>query len=315
MGEGRPAGRDHRSVKPLAKEQPLRLVVGFSPGSASDRIAKAIAGPLAERLGRPVHIELRPGSNGADAAQEVAASVADGQTLFVATLGTHALAPHLAARLSYDPLADFAPVSLLARAPLLLACHPSVPAGSTRELIDLARARPRELSYATSAIGGAPHLAAELFQAMAEIEMRHVRFDRTEALYQELEAGSVSLSFNNMMSMLPRCRDGVLRPLGITTSERSEVAPDLPAIAEAGLPGYDVANWLGVVAPKHTPPAVLRELATAMSDAVQCVAVAGPFRAAGVTPCGSTAEEFGRFMAAEIERWKPLVMRFKQAKV
>jgi tripartite-type tricarboxylate transporter receptor subunit TctC len=290
----------------------VRLVLGFSPGSASDQIARVIAAPLAERLGKPLRIELRPGRNGADAAREVAASVADGHTLFVATLGTHALAPHLASRLSYDPLGDFAPVSLLVKAPLVLACHPSVPAVSTRELIDLARACPRTLSYATSAIGGAPHLAAELFQEMAGIEMRHVRFDHTERLYRNLEAGRVCLSFNNVMSMLARCRSGILRPLAITTAARCEAEPALPTVAQSGgLPGYEVTNWLGIVAPKATPPDALVELSAAISDTLRCDAVSTPLADAGVVPCGTTPEEFGQFISAEIERWKPIVARFR----
>lgn len=291
--------------------RPVRLVLGFSPGSASDQIARAIAAPLAGRLGKPLRIELRPGRSGADAAREVAESAADGHTLFLATLGTHALAPHLASRLPYDPLGDFAPVSLLVKAPLVLACHPSIPAVSARELIDLARTRPRTLSYATSAIGGAPHLAAELFQDMAGIEMRHVCFDHTERLYRDLEAGGVCLSFNNMMSMLPRCRSGVLRPLAITTAGRCEAAPALPTVAESGLPGYDVANWLGIVAPKATPPDALAGLSAAISDTLRCDAVSTLLAAAGVMPCGTTPEEFGRFLSAEIERWRPIAARFR----
>ena len=311
MGQGSRAGAHLGGIKPSSRQRPLRLLLGFSPGSASDQIARVIAGPLAERLGKPVHIELRPGNNGADAASEVAASAADGHTLFVATLGTHALAPHLDARLSYDPLSDFTPVSLLSRAPLLLACHPSVAAGSIRELIELARARPRELTYATSAIAGAPHLAAELFQEMAGVEMRHARYDRTDELYRELESGRVSLSFNNMMSMLPRCRGRALRPLGISAAERSGAAPDLPTIAESGLPGYEVSNWLGIVAPKSTSPGTVTELNLAVCDAMRSAAVLRPLRAAGVIPCASTPEEFGQFMSAEISRWKPIVKRFR----
>lgn len=293
------------------RRRPVRLVLGFSPGSASDQVARLIAGPLAERIGKPVRIERRPGRNGAVAASEVAAGAADGHTLFVATLGTHALAPHLDPRLSYDPLVDFAPVSLLSRAPMLLACHPAVAAGSARELIELARARPRELAYATSATGGAPHLAAELFQEMAGVEMRHARYDHTERLYEELESGLVSLSFNNIMSMLPRCRAGTLRPLGISALERSEAAPDLPTIAESGLPGYEVSNWLGIVAPKATPPATLAELSAAVRDVMRSEAVVRPLHAAGVAPCGSSPEEFRRFMLGEIRRWGPIVARFR----
>ena len=293
--------------------RPLRLLLGFSPGSASDQVARIVAQPLAELLGRAVHVELRPGRNGADAAREAAASAPDGSTLFVATLGTHALAPHLGQPLPYDPIGDFAPVSLLSRAPMLLACHSAVPATSVRELIALARSRPLELAYATSAIGGAPHLAAEVFQAMAGIEMRHARYDHTEELYADLETGAVTLSFNNIMSMLPRCRGSALRPLGVSSAERTAVAPDVPTIAESGLTGYEVSNWLGLVAPKATPPTVVEELSAAVRDALRSDVVARPLGAAGVVPSGSSPDEFGRFMLAEIRRWQPIVARFRHA--
>lgn len=295
-----------------SKQRPVRLVLGFSSGSASDRIARAIVEPFAQSLGKRVEIELRPGNNGVDAAREVATSPADGGTLFVATLGTHALTPCLVQRLSYDPLADFAPVSLLAQSPMLLACHHSIAADSTRALIALARAHPGKLTYATSAIGGAPHLAAELFQAMAQIEMRHVRYERTEELYRDLEVGRVALSFNNMMSMLPRCRAGTLRALAVSSSQRNPAVPELPTIAEAGLPGYEVTNWLGIVAPKATPETSVKALNAGLCAAVNSEAVLRKFEAAGVSACASTPEEFARYIGAEIERWRPIVARFRR---
>ncbi|MFH1705037.1 MAG: tripartite tricarboxylate transporter substrate-binding protein [Patescibacteria group bacterium] len=293
------------------KMQPVRLVLGFSPGSASEQIARAIAPAWSKCLGRSIEIELRPGDNGVRAACFVAKSAADGQTVFMATLGTHVLAYHLASKAQYDPLQDFAPVSLIAHAPLLLACHPSLPAGSTAELIDLAGRNPGELTYATSAIGGAPHLAAELFQAMAGIQLSHVRYDETEKLYDDLEAGAVSLSFNNIMSMLPRCKRRALRALAVTGSSRSAAAPDLPTIAEAALPGYAVSNWLGIVAPRTTPHAVVYGMAETIATAVHSDNVARSLESAGVTPCGSTPDAFAKFMAKEIIRWGPVVARFR----
>src|SRR5205085_950469 len=172
---------------------------------------------LAEQLGAAVTIELKPGHNGIPAAREVAASEPDGATLFMATLGTHAIAPYLSTDPEYDPLRDFTCISLVSRSPMLLACHPSVGVTSVAELIE--RARVSELTYATSAIGGAPHLAAELFQQLAGVTMRHMRYDQTEMLYRDLEAGRVALSFNNIISMLPRCRAGKLCALGVSSSE------------------------------------------------------------------------------------------------
>jgi tripartite-type tricarboxylate transporter receptor subunit TctC len=292
----------------------IRLIVGFSRGSASDEIARALVPQLSRELGQSVDIELRPGNNGAPAAHEVAKAAADGRTLFMATLGTHALAPHLSDNLPYDPLLDFAPVSLIATAPLVLACHPSLRVSNARELIEQARERPRSLTYATSAIGGAPHLAAELFQSMSGIEMQHVRYERTEQLYEDLETGRISLSFNNIMSMLPRCRAGKLTAIGVTSAQRTAAAPTLSTIAESALPGYEVSNWLGIVAPKGTPGQILNDLRAATASTLRSSDVEHAFLAAGVTPATASIE-FADFIAAEMRRWAPVVNRFRDTGV
>ena len=233
----------------------------------------------------------------------------------MATLGTHAFAPHLDRDLPYDPLRHFSPVSLVASAPLVLACHPSLGVASARELIELARTQPGSLTYGTSAIGGAPHLAAALFESAAGIEMQHVRYDHTERLYDDLEAGRISLSFNNMMSMLPRCRSGALRALAVTSARRSEACEDLPTLAESGLPGYEVSNWVGIVAPKSTPEGRVQELSRAIAAALKESTLAEAFRATGVTPRGSTSSEFTDFIATELRRWAPVVARFRETSV
>lgn len=288
----------------------IRLVLGFSPGSASDQIARAIAPALSRELGAPIDIELMPGNNGSDAARMVATAAADARTLFMATLGTHALAPLLDRHLPYDAQHDFAPVSLVASAPLVLGCHPALGVRNAGELIEAARHAPRELTYGTSALGGAPHLAAELFQSIAGIELRHVRYDETERLYADVEAGVIALTFNNMMSMLPRCRAGLIRALAVTSARRSAAAGDLPSIAE-GLPGYDMSNWLGIVAPRATPAPVVAELSRAISAAVHSAEVAAAFKAAGVTPVGGMPATLAEHIAAELRRWRPVVARFR----
>jgi tripartite-type tricarboxylate transporter receptor subunit TctC len=308
-------GESRQGVRSVGRLNPIRLVLGFSPGSASDQIARAIAPALSRALSVSIDIELRPGRNGAEAAAHVAAAAGDGRTLFMATLGTHALAPHLDAALPYDPVHHFTPVSLVATAPLVLACPPSLGISQARELIDLARAKPRTLGYGTSAVGGAPHLAAELFQDMAGVEMRHVRFDRTEELYQDLEAGRIALSFNNMMSMLPRCRDGRLRALGVTSAKRNAAAPDIPALGERALPGYDVSNWVGIVAPRAMPREVADELAAAIGAALGDGTVRDAFTSAGVAPGAGTPDQFAEFIATEIARWGPVVARFRAVTV
>ena len=287
----------------------VRLVLGFSPGSFSDRIARIISGPLADALGRQVTIELRPGHNGVPAACDVAASVPDGSVLFMATLGTHALAPNLPGIPPYDPLRDFACVSLVAKSPMLLACNTTLAIGSIAELIEHARAEDYPLTYATSAVGGAPHLAAELFQEISGITLQHVRYDETERLYLDLEAGAVAVSFNNLISMLPRCRRGSLRALAVSSADRIAAAPDIPTIAESGVPGYEVTNWVGIVAPPAMDPALLAELGNAVSAAVESDAVSSVLRADGVVPCGGAPEVFASFMAAELKRWRSIAAR------
>ncbi len=286
----------------------LRLIVGFSPGSASDDIANLIAAPLGARLGRAVNIERIAGNSGTRGAHAAARCAPDGNTLFVATLGTHALAPHVRRDLPYHALDDFTPVSLLTQSPMLLACHPALPVNNVNEFIAHAHAHPSELAYGTSALGGAPHLAAELFQAVTGVQLRHARYDETKKLYADLEAGRIELSFNNIMSMLPRCVAGTLRALGVTAAQRVTIAPDIPALAEC-----EVSNWLGLVAPRGTPVALVENISKAAAAVINSAEISAALNAAGIAPCGSTPAAFASYIAAQLARWKPVVARFAQA--
>lgn len=289
---------------------PLRIVIGFSAGSASDDIANLIAAPLGTALGRPVEIERIPGDNGARAAQAVVRAAPDGNTLLVATLGTHALAPQIRKDLPYHAQRDFAPVSLLTQAPMLLACHPALPVNTVQDLITQARAQPGELAYGTSALGGAPHLAAELFQSVTGVRLRHARYAETQKLYADLEAGRVAVSFNNILSMLPRCNAGRLRALGITSAQRSPAAPHIATLAQSGVQGCEVSNWVGLVAPHGTPAAIIDSISQAAATVINSRHIAAPLIAAGISPMGSSPLAFERFMASELTRWKPVVARF-----
>lgn len=283
----------------------VRLVLGFSPGSLSDHIARILQDALSVALGAPVNIELKPGGQGIPAALEVARSAPDGATLFMATLGTHAITSYLEAQQPYDPLADFTPLALVSRSPMLLACHPSLGATDVRSLIEVARQR--EVSYATSAIGGAPHLAAALFERLTGVRMRHVRYDKTQRLYEDLAAGRVDSSFNNIISMLPRCRSGALTALAVSSRERASIAADIPTIAECGAAGYDMTNWTGIVAPRGMVPELASRLSAAIDVAVRSESVSAALRAQGIAPCGGTAEEFAAFISSERERWQPVL--------
>lgn len=287
-------------------DRPIRLVVAASPGSAADILARAVAPALSTRLRQTVTTELHQGENGVSGARLVAGSEPDGYTLLMTSLHIHAIAPSLHHALPYDVVNDFSPVSLVARCPLLLAVHPSVAAHSVNELTQLARKQPGILTFASSAVGGSPHLAAELYQKMADVEMKHVCYDRTQELYADLVAGRISLSFNNIMSMLPLLSAGKLRGIAVTGATRSSVVPHLPTMAESGLAGYEVTNWLGVVAAARVDPRIIATLNGAIVGALQSDAVKQNLTASGVEIAGSTASEFAHHIRSELARWAPI---------
>jgi tripartite-type tricarboxylate transporter receptor subunit TctC len=280
----------------------LRLVVGFSPGSASHNVAQAIVPGLSAHLRRPVELALHLGESGAIAARMVAAAPPDGNTLLIATLGTHALVPSIDPACGYHPVNDFSPISLLLMAPLILAVPSSAAIDSIAALIETARSADPPLVYGSSAVGGAPHLAAELFARRAGLALRHVRYSDTRQLYADLLAGRIGLSFNNLMSMLPLIRERRLVPLGTTGPQPHPALPDVPPIAIAGLNGYEVTNWLGVVGPANLKAATVEEVGAALATAVHNAKTSAAFGIAF-----NTAEAFEDLIRREWGRWTPIV--------
>jgi tripartite-type tricarboxylate transporter receptor subunit TctC len=286
----------------------LRLVLGFSKGSASHNVAQAIVPPLAAHLGRPVELELHPGSSGVTAARMVAAAAPDGNTLLVATLGTHALVPATEPGCGYHPLDDFTPISLLLQAPLILAVPPACGIDSVAALIQAARDADPPLAYGSSAIGGAPHLAAELFAHRVGIRLRHARYSDTRALYADLLAGRIALSFNNLMSMLPLIRARRLVALATTGKQPHPALPDIPRLAAAGLGEYAVTNWLGIVGPAGLPPEAVARFAAACAAATRDAA-ARDAATTGVPSdiVASTPAAFGALIRQQWQMWTPIV--------
>jgi len=285
---------------------PVRLVVGFSEGSASNLVARMIAPALSTFLDQPVTIERLPGENGALCAEHVGRAAPDGRTLAIA-IQTHVIASLLYRRKRYDPIADFAPVAMLARWPTVLAVSNTLGVTSVGQLVALARSRPGELVYGASAIGGSPHLSAMLFGAMTGIDMRMRVYDETNTLYADLAEGRLAATFNNSMSVLPHARAGRLRMLATTGALRSPAAPEVPTMAEAGVPGYEVVNWIGILAPSGTPPALLARLNEAAARAVQSPEVRELFAARGMEPAAASPADFGRHLRAEIDRWRRFI--------
>jgi tripartite-type tricarboxylate transporter receptor subunit TctC len=286
--------------------RPIRLICPFAAGGSADASARQLAAPLAAALGQPVVVENRPGGGATLGAQVVARAAPDGHTLLYGTPGPQIINPHLMRSLPYDPVADFAPVAGYKRAPNLLAVHPSVPARSLAELIDLAKARPGTLTFASSGVGASSHLAGEMLKFMASIDITHVPYRGTGPALTDLMAGTVSMALDTLSILLPPSRAGSLRALGVTTPQRSRLVPDLPALAET-LPGFDAAPFNYIAAPGGTPAPIIARLNAAIVGILNDPAYRARMEALGEEATPSTPEELAATIAAESARWKQVI--------
>ncbi|WP_188410525.1 Bug family tripartite tricarboxylate transporter substrate binding protein [Agaricicola taiwanensis] len=279
----------------------LRILIGFSPRSASDDLLRLMEPELVAAFARPVRLELMPGQQGALAAREAISSAPDGNTLLIATFGTHAIIPTLKPDLGYDPIVDFTPVCLATRAPLVLGVSTDLGVTCVEDLVTLARRR--ELTQGSSGIGSAPYLAGLLFQRMTGVTLAHRAYTDTRDLYEDFLGGRLDLSFNNAASMLPLVRGGRLSALAVTTSQRIAALPAIPTLEECGLSGYSLNNWLGFVAPPRTDPAIVAQQSRAIGMALRRPVIADALARDGIEIVGGTPGEFAAFIAAELERW------------
>jgi tripartite-type tricarboxylate transporter receptor subunit TctC len=286
--------------------RPVRMIVGFQAGTGVDFAARAIGEKLAESLGQPFVVDNRPGAGANIAAEAVARAAPDGYTLLVAN-NSLAINPTIYPKLAYDSVRDFAPISLAGTSPMLLAANPSVPAGSVKELIEFARSKPGTLNLASAGTGSPSHLAGALFTHMAGIRLVHVPYKGAPAAFNDLIAGQVSLYFSGLPPAIPMVKAGRARAVAVTTTYRSAALPDVPTLAESGLPGYDVPLWYGVLAPAGTPPGVIATLNAQIVRALRLPDVASRFAAQGVEPATSTPGEFASQIQTEIGRWTEVV--------
>ena len=285
--------------------KPIRIVVAYPAGGANDIIARAVGPRMSEMLGQPVIIDNRGGGGGTIGADIAAKSAADGYALFMAA-GAHALAPSLYAKLPYDIVADFAPVSLAAKGAYLFAVHPSLPVKSVKELIAFARARPGQLNFASSGIGAPPHLAGELFKSMAGIEITHVAYKGDTPALIDLVGGHVEMAFMTLSATAPHVKSGKLRGLGVTSRKRSGMVPELPPIGEAGLPGYEMSTWWGLLAPAKTPPEIVSRLNATVVKIVGEPEFRQRLAAQGMDAESSTPEQFAAFIRSEKDKYAKL---------
>jgi len=286
--------------------KPIRVVVPYPPGGGTDIVMRAIGPKVSERLGQPVIVDNRGGATGAIGAEMVAHAAPDGYTLLAHTSAGLTIVPNLQKKLAFDPVRDFAPVTLATSSPYMLVVNPKLPAASVAELIALAKKRPGELNYASSGNGSATHLAGLLFCRMAGVSMVHIPYKGSGPAVADLVAGQVLMRFSSIPPSLPHVRSGRLRALAVTGIKRFSLLPDIPAIAET-LPGYDVVSWYAVLAPAGTPAAIVRKLNTEIVAALHASDVKALLEADGSEPVGTTPERLGEVLRADIARWGPIV--------
>ena len=286
--------------------KPLRIVVGFPPGGNSDYVARAVGRGLAESWGQQVVIDNRPGAGGNVAAEIVAKSPPDGYTLLLGVFA-HAVNPSLYTKLPFDPIRDFAPVILCASSANILVVHPSLPVKSVKELVALAKARPGAITYASAGNGTASHLAGELLKSLAGIDLVHVPYRGTGPAHTDLIGGRVTMFFAAMAGTLPYVNAGRLRALGVTTVKRWPGAPQIPTMVEAGLTGFEVNSWSGLLAPAGTPKDIVAKLSVEAARIMRTPETAERLYAFGAEPIDNTPEQFAAYISAEVARWAKVV--------
>ncbi len=293
----------------LANDYPskaVKLVVPYPPGGPTDIVARVVAQKLQEQTGQPFVIDNRPGAGANLGAEAVARSPADGYTLLVATTA-HAINPSLFPKLNYSLAKDLTPVTQLTAGPLVIVVNPRLPANNVKELIALAQTKPGGLNFATSGNGQSTHLSAELFNAMAGTKMTHVPYRGSAPALTDVMGGQADLMFDAMLSSMPHIKGGKLKALAVTSSKRSVSAPDIPTVAESGLPGYEAVAWNGLLAPAGTPAAVIDRLNLEVKRALENSEVKKKFEDQGFSAAWNTPAAYGKFLADEVDKWGEVV--------
>jgi len=285
----------------------IRMILPSAPGSGPDIMARIIGQKLTEAWGQPVVVEARPGAGGIIGSEAVARSAPDGYTLIMGNAGSHSVNPSLYPKLPYDPLRDFAPVVLVSSAPNILIVHPSLPVKSVEDLIALAKARPGQLTFGSGGNGSTAHLSGEMFRMLADIKIRHVPFKGAPAAVIGVMAGDISMAILNLPPALPHVKSGKLKALGVSTPKRFAAVPELPTIAESGLPGYSAETWYGVLAPAGTPREIILKLNAEIVKSLRTEELKMRIASDGGEVIGSTPEEFTAVMKTDIAKWAKVV--------
>ena len=289
--------------------RPIRIVVPYPPGGGTDVVARTLAQKMNEVMGQPVIVDNRPGANGIIGSDAVAKAAPDGYTVLI-TLATHVINPALYAKLPYGP-DDHAPVTVLAEYPFVITVHPSLPAKNTREFIAFAKSRPGQLTFASSGNGSGPHLGMELFKSMTGIDVVHVPYKGAGQAMTDLLSGQVPIFLNNFIAGAQMIKAGRLRALAVTSRYRSGAAPDVPTVAESGVPGYVVTGWYAMMVPAATPAPVVRALHEGTVKALKSKEVSGRLSSEAAEIIANTPQEFAAFMKTESEKWTAVIRKAK----
>jgi tripartite-type tricarboxylate transporter receptor subunit TctC len=292
---------------PAYPTKPIRLVVPFPPGGATDIIARAVAQKLGEAWGQSIVVDNRPGAGGNIGTELVAKAPPDGYTLEMGTVGTHAINASLYAKIPFDNIKDFVPIILVAGVPNVLEVTPSLPVNSVQELIAYAKANPGKLNFASSGNGTSIHLSGELFRVMTGVQMTHVPYKGSAPALQDLIAGQVQLMFDNLPPSLPQIKSGKLRALAVTSAARAPALPDVPTIAESGLPGFEASSWFGLLAPAGTPPAIIAKINAEVAKWLASPEGKEKLASIGANAAGGSPEDFARHIQAETAKWAKVV--------
>ena len=300
------------SVMPAAAQadypnKPVRMLIGFPPGQATDTLGRAIAQKLSQQLGQQFVVENKPGAAGIIATQAAMSSPPDGYTLLVSSSGPLAVNPGLYSKLPYDPIKDFTPVAGIAIVPLVLVTNPSFPATNLKELVAAAKAKPKSVNYASGGSGVTNHLVMEMFRGAAGVDMTHIPYKGGPPAVTDLIGGQVNVMFETSVAVLPFVKQGKLRALAVSSSKRLTTAPDIPTVAELGYPGFSGVPWVAIMAPANTPAPIVAKLNAEVNKALASKDIRDQFSGQGVEPMQMTSEELGAFVKSELAKWTKVV--------
>jgi tripartite-type tricarboxylate transporter receptor subunit TctC len=287
--------------------KPLRLIVPFPPGGSADILARTIGQKMSEGLGRPVVIDNRPGAGTAIGAEATAKSAPDGYTVMIGTVSSHAINPSLNAKIAYDPIRDFTPISPVASIPFALVVHPSLPAKNVAELIATARAKPGVLNFSSAGNGTSNHLAGELFKSMARIDLVHIPYKGSAPALNDLLAGQVNMMFDLVLTAAQHVKAGTVRAVAVTGKARSSVLPGVPTVAESGLSGYEVSAWFGIFAPAGLPATITQRLNAEIVRVMGLADVRERLASQGAEPMASASDAFAEYVRTELTKWAGVV--------